>query len=125
MAGSIKNFRQLIAWQKAKALAVLIYEITKQYPREELFGMVAQLRRAAVSVPSNIAEGQGRNTAGEFKQFLGIAKGSMAELITLIDLSKDLKYIDQIKYDEVMQHCEEVYKLVNGLLKSLSVPKIG
>jgi four helix bundle protein len=119
LAGSIKNFRQLIAWQKAKALAVLIYEITKQYPREELFGMVAQLRRAAVSVPSNIAEGQGRNTAGEFKQFLGIAKGSMAELITLIDLSKDLKYIDQIKYDEVMQHCEEVYKLVNGLLKSL------
>jgi len=79
-----RSYRDLLVWQKAKALAVRIYESTEQFPKAETYGLTSQIRRAAVSVPSNIAEGQGRLTPGEFLHFLGQARGSLLELDTQI-----------------------------------------
>jgi four helix bundle protein len=86
------SYKDLIAWQKAMDLAEAIYQLTRDFPREEIYGLTSQLRRCAVSVPSNIAEGQGRTTPGEFKQFLGHARGSLLELETQLQLAKRLGY---------------------------------
>ena len=80
----VQSYRDLVAWNKAMELVTEIYRVTKQFPKEELFGLMSQLRRAAVSIPSNIAEGKGRLSKGEFRQFLGNARGSLAEVETQI-----------------------------------------
>ena len=117
--GSIKSYKDLIVWQKAMKLVKVVYIITKKFPKEEIYGLTSQLRRAAVSVACNIAEGQARNSTGEFKQFLGVSKGSLAETETLLLLSKDLDLISSIDLEEMTKVTEEVGKLLNGLLKSL------
>jgi four helix bundle protein len=116
----IKSYRDLIAWQKAMSLVKSVYVITKNFPKEEQYGLTSQLRRAVVSIPTNIAEGQGRKTTGEFKQFLGIANGSLAETETLHLLSKDLEFISTIEFNELKIMTDEISKLLNGLLKSLN-----
>jgi len=88
-----ESYRQLLAWQKAMQLVTRIYTITKQFPREELYGLTNQLRRAAVSVPSNIAEGQARYSAREFHHFLSHARGSLVEIETQVMISENLGYI--------------------------------
>ena len=117
--GNIKSYKDLIAWQKAMILAKTIYTITARYPKEEIYGLTSQLRRAAVSVACNIAEGQARNSTGEFKQFLGISKGSLAETETLLLLSSDLNLISTTELEEITKITDEVGKLLSGLLKSL------
>ena len=117
--GNIKSYKDLIVWQKAMKLAKTIYTITKKFPKEEIYGLTSQLRRAAVSVACNIAEGQARNSTGEFKQFLGISKGSLAELETLLLLSNDLNLISSSELEEITIITDEVGKLLSGLLKSL------
>jgi len=102
------------------ALVKLIYQHTSSFPKEEMYGLTSQMRRAAVSIPANIAEGQSRNTTGEFSQFLGIAKGSLAELQTLILLSVNLDFLTQNNSSNLLMNCEEVAKMLNGLQKSLS-----
>jgi four helix bundle protein len=89
------SYKDLIAWQKAMDLAEEIYRATRTFPREKLYGLTSQLRRSAVSVPSNIAEGQGRLTPGEFKQFLGHARGSLLELETQVQLAGRLGYCSE------------------------------
>jgi four helix bundle protein len=89
---SVRSFRDLIVWQRSVGLAVAVYELTREFPKEEIYGLTSQLRRAAVSIASNIAEGHGRNTAGEFRQFLGVARGSNFEVQTQLVLSRRLKY---------------------------------
>jgi four helix bundle protein len=116
----LKNFQELIVWQKSMALVKQIYQHTSSFPTEEMFGLTSQMRRAAVSIPANIAEGQSRNTTGEFRQFLGIAKGSLAELQTLILLSANLDFLTQKNSSNLLMNCEEVGKMLNGLQKSLS-----
>jgi four helix bundle protein len=116
----LKNFQELIVWQKSMALVKQIYQHTSSFPNEEMFGLTSQMRRAAVSIPANIAEGQSRNTTGEFRQFLGIAKGSLAELQTLILLSANLDFLTQKNSSNLLMNCEEVGKMLNGLQKSLS-----
>jgi len=116
----LKNFQDLIVWQKSMALVKLIYQHTSSFPKEEMYGLTSQMRRAAVSIPANIAEGQSRNTTGEFSQFLGIAKGSLAELQTLILLSVNLDFLTQNNSSNLLMNCEEVAKMLNGLQKSLS-----
>jgi four helix bundle protein len=118
--GNIKSYKDLIAWQKAMILAKTIYTITARYPKEEIYGLTSQLRRAAVSVACNIAEGQARNSTGEFKQFLGISKGSLAETETLLLLSSDLNLISTTELEEITKITDEVGKLLSGLLKSLN-----
>src|SRR5712692_4805031 len=90
----IKSHRDLIAWQKSMDLVVAVYEITKSFPKEELYGLTSQIRRAAVSIPANIAEGQGRRSKPEFRQFLGNARGSLLELDTHLGLALRFAYLN-------------------------------
>ena len=89
-----ENYRDLIAWQKAKSLALSVYRCTRQFPRDEIYGLTSQMRRAAVSVPSNIAEGKGRRSQKELLQFLYHARGSLLELETQLSIAYDLEYMD-------------------------------
>jgi four helix bundle protein len=112
-----QHYRDLIAWQKAMSLVTHIYDITKRFPDDERFGLVSQMRRCAVSIPSNIAEGQARNTTGEFKQFVGIARGSVAELTTQILIAEQLSYISEPQ--RTVEMAEEVGRILTGLSQSL------
>jgi four helix bundle protein len=117
MAG--QNYRDLLAWQKAMDLVVQIYRATERIPREEMYGLTSQLRRAAVSVPSNIAEGQGRRTKKEFARFLGVAHGSLREMETQLLIAGRLVYLAKSTIDELMELASPVGRLITGLLNSL------
>ncbi len=110
---------KLIVWQQAHQLVLKIYEITKGFPNSELFGLTSQIRRAAVSVPSNIVEGKARGFDKEYKRFLMLARGSLEEVKYQLLLAKDLEYIDSNKYEEVINLTNDVGKLLNGLIRSL------
>ena len=112
-----KSYKDLIAWQKAVVLVTEIYRATTSFPADERFGLTSQMRRAAVSIPSNIAEGQGRLTPGEFRQCLGYAKGSLLELETQLLISENLGFLRDSA--QVCEHLAEVARLLNGLLNSL------
>ena len=114
-----RTYRELIAWQKAMKLAHAAYHLSNGLPRKEAFGLVTQLQRAAVSVPSNIAEGHGRLTDLQFRHFLGNARGSLYELQTQVELASDLGYIDSEKVRSFMEKSWEVARLINGLITSL------
>ncbi len=114
-----RSYRDLLVWQKAKALAVAVYRTTDCFPKHDLYGLTSQVRRAAVSVTSNIAEGQGRLTRGEFRQFLGQARGSLLELDTQIAIARDLEYIDQQTHEKLDDDVYQVLGLLNRLLDSL------
>ncbi|MFH1085295.1 MAG: four helix bundle protein [Chloroflexota bacterium] len=116
---SLQSYRELIVWQKSVALAEKIYRCSSLLPREETYGMRAQLTRAAVSIPANIAEGQARHGTGEFLHFLGIARGSLAELETLVVLSTRLGFFPPETGESVSSDCAEVGRLLTGLVKSL------
>jgi four helix bundle protein len=115
----VQSYRELFAWQKAMDLAAEVYRVTRRFPKEELYGLTSQLRRAAVSVPSNIAEGQGRQTTGEFRQFLGQARGSLLETETQILLSERLDHLDHETTENLLKQAAEVGRILNGLLGSL------
>jgi len=113
-----RSYRQLLVWQKAKLLAVQVYQASERFPRTETFGLASQVRRAAVSVASNIAEGQGRLTAGEFTHFLGIARGSLLELDAQLDIALDLAYLQQSEQEKLAGKIYEVLGLLNRLIES-------
>ena len=115
----LKHYQQLIAWQKAIALVTEVYSATKSFPRDEIYGLTSQIRRAAVSVPSNIAEGQGRATRGEFVQFLGYARGSLCEVETQIVIAANLHYIAPDIRDMLSDRITELGRILNGLIASL------
>jgi four helix bundle protein len=117
--GRTRHFRDLLAWQKAMTLARGVYRETDAFPKKEVFGLQGQMRRAAVSVPSNIAEGHGGLNDGHFRQFLGTARGSLFELQTQMELATDLGYLDKNAVTHLMEQSEEVARLINGLLGSL------
>jgi four helix bundle protein len=112
-------FRDLQVWQRAIQLTVVIYRLTQGFPREEIYGLSSQIRRAAVSIPSNIAEGQGRLSVGDFKQFLGIARGSNHELQTQLEIARALRFGDAALIDEAESLSQEVGKMLYALLESL------
>ncbi|HEV2802773.1 MAG TPA: four helix bundle protein [Pyrinomonadaceae bacterium] len=116
----IKSHRDLIAWQKAMELVVAVYKLSQKFPKEELYGLTSQLRRAAVSIPANIAEGQGRRSKTEFKQFLGHARGSLLELDTHLELALRFNYLDSKEHALVQEQLREVGRIMNGLLRSLT-----
>ncbi|MGD0382506.1 MAG: four helix bundle protein [Thermoguttaceae bacterium] len=118
MAG--KDYRDLVAWQKAMDLVLLVYRVTKSLPKEELYGLMSQMRRAAVSIPSNIAEGQGRHTKKDFRNFLFVALGSLRELETQILITQGLKYITDQTTIELCGLTDRVGRLIRGLAKSLT-----
>lgn len=98
----VRSYKDLIVWQKAMDLVELVYHLTKLFPKDEQYGLSNQLRRAAVSIPSNIAEGQARNSTAEFRNFLSIARGSLAELETQLLIAERLNYIEQKKLAGLM-----------------------
>src|SRR4029077_7317725 len=115
----VQSYRGLIAWQKSMDLVAAVYCCTQTFPRAETYGLVSQLRRAAVSVPSNIAEGHARQSTGEFKQFLGHARGSLVEIETQILIAQRLGYIDSAKSGHLLDRTAEIGKILSGLLRAL------
>ena len=113
------NYKDLVVWQKAIDLATWVYGLTSRFPKEEIYGIVSQMRRASVSIPSNIAEGQSRQHKNEFIQFLSIAKGSLSELETQLIISGKLKYISEKELNEGMERIDDISKLLYSLIKKL------
>ncbi len=114
------GYRDLKVWRLAMELAEDVYKLCTEFPKHEVYGLTSQLQRAAVSIPSNIAEGQARNSSKEFSHFLGIARGSLAELETQIMLAQRLGYIGAEKVDLVLGKAEEIAKMLKGLQKSIA-----
>ncbi len=104
----LANYKELKVWQKSMDLVEIVYKFTTAFPKEEMYGLTSQLRRASLSVPVNIAEGHARNTTGEFLQFLGIAKGSLAELETLLELSQRLNYLKKENSEILLMNSTEI-----------------
>jgi len=114
-----RHFRDLIVWQRSMKLAAVVYAATKDFPKDEMFGLTSQIRRAAVSVPSNIAEGHGRLTDNGFAVFLGQARGSLFEVETQIELASALGYMKAADAKKMIADCDEVGKMLNGLMNTL------
>ena len=109
---SVQTFRELVVWQKSMELTVVIYRLTQGFPREEMFGLTSQLRRCATSIPSNIAEGQGRLNTREFRQFLGIARGSTCELQTQLEIARRLALGNTQLLDEAEGLSHQIGKMI-------------
>jgi four helix bundle protein len=116
----VKDFKDLIVWQKAMELVTVVYRLVKKLPKEELFSLSDQMRRAVTSIPSNIAEGQARNSTKEFIRYLAIAKGSKAELETQLLLSVKINYLNNEEIQTAINLIQEIGKILNALQKSLS-----
>lgn len=116
---TLNSFKDLIVWQKSYTLTILVYKITESYPKNEIFNLVSQMRRCAISIPSNIAEGSKRSTRKDYANFLSIAQGSLAELETQLLVSKDLGFISQTNSDTSFQLILEVGKMLNAMIKKL------
>jgi four helix bundle protein len=116
------TYRDLEAWQCARALVVEIYRSTASFPREEMFGLTSQLRRAAVSVASNIAEGKGRFSDRELSQFLSVSRGSVFEIETQVTIALDLGFLTESQSQTLLKRCGEVGRLLNGLIKAVRKP---
>src|SRR5689334_18132840 len=113
------SFRDLIAWQKAMDLVTLIYTVTDDFPRKEMYGLTRQVRDAVLSVPSNIAEGKGRQTKKDYVQFLFRARGSLYEVQTQLEAAKNLKFLQQPTFERVSEEAQEVGRVLDGLIKSV------
>ena len=116
----LKSYGELIAWQKAMDLVQSVYEAVRTFPKEEIYGLTSQLKRAAVSVPSNIAEGQGRKSTREFLHHLSIAYGSLMEVETQILIAVRLDYLSQQDAERIIERTSEVGRLINGLSNALA-----
>ena len=115
----VRDYRELIVWRKAHALSVNIYRQTSNFPAYEQFGLTSQLRRAAVSIPSNIVEGYQRGSNKEFKQFLAIARGSTGEVRAQLEIAKDVGYLKNEAFDDLTTQATEVHKMPNAFIKTL------
>ena len=114
------SYRDLIVWQKSMDLAELVYKATEAFPKQEQYGLVSQLRRASVSVASNIAEGQGRLTIGEFRHFLGLSRGSLLEVETQVLLSERLRMLRHDVVESILSLSGEIKRMLHGLAESLT-----
>jgi four helix bundle protein len=122
---AVQHYQQLIAWQKAIDLVTAVYRSTAKFPKDELYGLTSQMRRAAVSIPSNIAEGQGRRSRGEFQHFLGIAKGSLFELETQVLISVRLGFIGNDAGEALQGMIHEVGRILSGFMASLKEQELA
>jgi four helix bundle protein len=120
---SVKNYKELGVWNKAVALAVQVCKMTKGFPPDERFALSAQVRRAATSVPANIAEGWGRGSTKEYIQYLLIARGSLMEVETHAVIAHQLQYLTRPQIESLQQQIEEIGKMLNGLIQALRSPR--
>jgi four helix bundle protein len=118
-----QNYKDLLIWKKAMVLVADVYKVSRLFPKDETYGLTSQIRRSAVSVPSNIAEGKGRRSAAEFQQFLVQARGSLYELETQIQIAGDLEYINHQRVEELKAKTAEIAKMINALLEFLKRQK--
>lgn len=116
----MKSYRDLIVWQKSVKMVTLVYTVLKTFPNDEKFGLTSQLKRSAVSIPSNIAEGYGRNYTKDYCRFLQIARGSLYEMQTQLEIAINLGFIDVNQLEEIKNLSIEVEKMLNTLIKKLS-----
>lgn len=123
MEKQIKSFRDLLIWQRGIQLVKEVYEETRNFPKEELYGLTNQMRRSAISIPSNISEGHIRQHKSEFIQFLSIALGSLAELETQILIAKELGYISSERTEYLIDQMNSMGKMIRGLMKKLTRPR--
>ncbi len=117
----IDTFRDLIVWQKSLAFVTRIYEKTRSFPQNEQFGLISQVRRASVSVPSNIAEGYGRNSTGDFIRFLQIALGSLYEIQTQLEIAKNLQYLPIEQFEILFENSREIERMLSSLIQKLKI----
>ena len=122
---NIKSYRDLEVWQKAVDLVVACYEITKEFPKNETYGLTSQLQRAAASIPTNIAEGQARQYAKEFIQYLSISYGSIDELETLMQIAEKLNYLNTEQLTRLLDRTATLGRMINGLRKSLEKRRVN
>ncbi|MFA5805703.1 MAG: four helix bundle protein [Melioribacteraceae bacterium] len=115
----MKTYKELIVWQKAINLVSMIYNSTKIFPKEEIYGLTNQIRRAAVSIPSNIAEGFGRNSRNDFKRFLRISIGSVFEVQTQLEISKNLQFLSEENYKIIFDVTREIEAMLASLIRKL------
>ena len=116
----VKSYKELLIWQKGIKIVILIYKLTKDFPKEELYALTSQLKRASVSVPSNIAEGFGRQTDKSFNHFLNISRGSLNEIETQLIIAKELDFIqNETVFNEILILIEEESKMINAFSKNL------
>lgn len=116
---SIQGYRDLLVWQQSMSLAEEVYKVTGDFPKTEIYGLTSQLRRAAVSVPSNIAEGQARNSTGEYVQFLGVSKGSLAEVETQLEIACRLGWLSPADKERLLAQADEIGRMLAGLINKL------
>ena len=118
----MENVTKLVAWQKSMDLVVEIYKLVKKLPKEELYGLSDQMRRAVISIPSNIAEGRNRSSAKDFQRFLYVAKGSLAELETQIFICVKLDNMEKTHTELALNLCTEIAKMLNSMISKLNNP---
>lgn len=115
----IKSYKDLVVWQKAMSLVTEVYIYTRQFPKEEIYGLTSQIKRAAVSIPSNIAEGHGRDSTKEYIHFLSIAYGSLMEVETQIQIAVNLNFMQSVEANKTFHDMAEIGRMLNGLSRSL------
>jgi four helix bundle protein len=117
----VNNYKDLIIWQKAVDLSVKVYELTKDFPKDEMYGLTSQMRRCSVSIASNIAEGSGRNTKKDFNNFLGISYGSICELETQLIIAKNVGFLEGNKLEVMQRDINELQKMIWAFKRSLKL----
>ncbi len=121
----IKTYRDLLAWQKSMSVVLEVYRNTKVFPKDEIYGLASQMRRSAVSVPSNIAEGYGRNSTSDYVRFLRVAIGSLYELQTQIEISYNLKYLHEKEFNKLFELSREIERMLSSLIRKLNNKNIN
>jgi len=121
----VKTYRELLVWQKSMLLVTEIYKLSKSFPKDESYGLTSQIRRCAVSIPSNIAEGYGRNSTSDYIRFLNIAVGSLYESQTDMEIALNLQYIDRHNFDKLYESSREIERMLSSLIRKLNNRKTG
>jgi four helix bundle protein len=119
MTGKIKTYRDLLTWQKSLALVTEIYRVSRSFPKDEVYGLAQQMRRSAVSIPSNIAEGYGRNSTSDYVRFLHVASGSLYELQTQAEIALNLRYLKKSDFDKLYESSREIERMLSSLIRKL------
>ena len=116
----MSTFRELLVWQKSMALVTEIYQLTNAFPKEEVYSLTSQIRRSGVSIPSNIAEGYGRNGTKDYLRFLNIAIASLFEMQTQIEIAYNLKYINEIQFNKIFEESREVERMMGSFIRKIN-----
>lgn len=124
-SAKVLSYRDLLLWQRAMALAEICYRITAEFPRDEIYGMTAQIRRAAVSIPANVAEGHGRESTGTFIQSLRVAQGSLKELETHLLITERVGIANSELVQPILSECDEIGRMLRAMIRSLQGKETG